>query len=121
MVDTRGHIACCYAGEIGWSPHFLLQYPHADFKQVEFAGRTWKLVPAVETYCWEGSLNCSINESVSAGLPSTFVQSRSDLLLDEHGPCWLNTQGTVVSQTSETAVMGEGGACWSAGIGSRPF
>jgi hypothetical protein len=67
---------------------------------MEFAGRTWKLVSAAETYCWEGSLlDCSIGKSVTAALPSTFVQARSNLFLDERGPCWLDAQGTIVFTT----------------------
>lgn len=96
VVDTHGHVDCCYVGELGWSPHSCYKR-HADFTKVEFAGRTWKLVPSLETYCWEGSLlDCSISESVFAALPSTFVQARSNLLLDERGPSWLDAQGTVV-------------------------
>jgi hypothetical protein len=96
LVDTHGHVDCCYVGEIGWTPHSCYNR-HSDFTQIEFGGRIWKLVPTVETYCWEGSLlDCSIGESVFAALPSTFVQDRSNLLLDEHGPCWLDAQGMVV-------------------------
>ncbi len=96
LVDTHGHVDCCYVGEIGWTPHSCYNR-HSDFTQIEFGGRIWKLVPTVETYCWEGSLlDCSIGESVFAALPSSFVQDRSNLLLDEHGPCWLDAQGMVV-------------------------
>lgn len=96
VVDTHGHVDCCYVGEIGWTPHSCYNR-HADFTQIDFVGRTWNLVSAVETYCWEGSLlDCSINESVFATLPSTFVQARSNLLLDERGPCWLDHSGAVV-------------------------
>jgi hypothetical protein len=96
VVDTHAHVDCCYVGEIGWSPHSCYNR-HVDFQQIEFAGRTWKLVPAVETYCWEGSLlDCSISDSVFATLPSTFVQSRSNLLLNERGPCWLDAKDRVV-------------------------
>src|SRR6185369_890857 len=92
VIDTDGHTDCCYACEIGWTPHSCY-YRHADFTQVGFAGRSWKLVPAVETYCWEGSLfDCSIGESVFATLPSAFVQARSNLLFDERGPCWLDAK-----------------------------
>lgn len=96
IVDTSGHTDCCYVCEIGWTPHSCY-HRHADFKQVEFAGRTWKLAPTVEIYCWEGGLlDCSLSESVFAALPSTFVQARSNVLLNERGPCWLDAKVTVV-------------------------
>ena len=41
-------------------------------------------------------LDCSIGESFFAALPSTFVQARSNLVLGERGPCWLDAQDTVV-------------------------
>jgi hypothetical protein len=90
LVDDHGHVDCCYAGEIGWSPHPCYNR-HADFKNVECAGRQWKLVSTVETVSWEGSLfDCSIEETVAAAMPSTFIQARSTLVLDERGPSSLD-------------------------------
>lgn len=90
LVDTQGHVDCCYLGEIGWSPHNCPNR-HADLVHVEAGGEGFQVVSSVEDYLWEGSLyDCSIGESVSATLPSTFLRSRSSLTLDEHGPSWLD-------------------------------
>lgn len=95
LVDSHGHVDCCYMGEIGWIPHSCYNR-HADFTEIEFANRTWKLVSTVEDYTWEGSLlDCSIGESVTATLPSTFVQKRSSLLFDDRGPSWFDVEGRV--------------------------
>lgn len=96
VVDDHGHVDCCYVGEIGWAPHRCYNR-HAEFAEVAFADDVWRLVPAVETYCWEGSLlDCSIEASVSAALPSTFIQARSTLRTDARGPCWLDSGGVPV-------------------------
>src|SRR5205823_2752244 len=41
-------------------------------------------------------LDCSIGESVVAAMPSTFVQARARLRLDERGPSWRDAAGVVV-------------------------
>jgi len=95
LVDSHGHVDCCYLGEIGWSPHGCSNR-HADLVDVQLAGEIFRVVNTVENYLWEGNLyDCSIGESVSATLPSTFIRSRSSLTLDEHGPSWLDN-GKVV-------------------------
>ena len=95
LVDDHGHVDCCYFGEIGWTPHSC-DNRHAEFVDIEFADRNWSLVPTVEKYTWEGSvLDCSIGESVSAALPSTYVQMRSLLRCAEQGPCWLDEKGII--------------------------
>ena len=96
LVDAHGHVDCCYAGEIGWSPH-ACYHRHSDFIVVEAADQEWRLVSTTETVIWEGALlDCSIGESVSAVMPSAFVQSRSNLVLDERGPSWCDGDGVVV-------------------------
>lgn len=90
FIDSHGHVDCCYYGEIGWSPHNCYNR-HADFVPIEAEGRTLELAHTVEDYLWEGGLNdCSINDSVSASLPSTFIRSRSALTLNERGPAFLD-------------------------------
>ena len=96
LVDDQGHIDCCYAGEIGWTPHSCY-YRHADFQTIEAADRQWQLAHAVETVTWEGSLlDCSIGDSVFAAMPSSFVRARAKLRLGEQGPSWRDPTGMVV-------------------------
>jgi hypothetical protein len=96
LVDDHGHIDCCYAGEVGWTPHSCY-HRHADFRAIDAADQRWQLVPAVETVTWEGSLlDCSIGDSVFAAMPSTFIQARANLMLDERGPSWRDAAGVVV-------------------------
>jgi hypothetical protein len=90
LIDSHGHVDCCYYGEIGWSPHHCYNR-HADFIPIEADGAMFDLVHTVEDYLWEGGLyDCSINDSVSASLPSTFIRSRSTLRLIESGPGFLD-------------------------------
>jgi hypothetical protein len=43
---------------------------------------------------WEGGiLDCSIGDSASAVLPSTFLQQAAGLSFDMHGPSWLSAEG----------------------------
>lgn len=90
LLDSHGHVDCCYYGEIGWSPHHCYNR-HAASIPIEADGTTFELVHTVEDYLWEGSLyDCSINDSVSASLPSTFIRSRCTLTLNERGPAFLD-------------------------------
>jgi hypothetical protein len=96
LVDDHGHVDCCYAGEIGWNGRSCY-HRHADFKTIEAGGQNCRLVSAVETVTWEGSLyDCSIEDSVFAAMPSTFIQSRTKLILDERGPSWRDQDGEIV-------------------------
>lgn len=95
LIDRHGHVDCCYFGEIGWSPH-QCGNRHADPVIVEAAGEIFEMTSTVEDYLWEGSLyDCSINDSVSASLPSTFIRERSSLTLDAHGPALLENRNIV--------------------------
>ena len=97
LVDTHGHVDCCYAGEVGWSPHACRHF-HRDFHEIEADGRHWRIVPTTETVVWEGSLyDCSIDDAVSSSMPSSFVQARSKLVLDERGPSWLENGEVVIT------------------------
>lgn len=100
LVDDHGHVDCCYFGEIGWSPHGC-GHRHPDFVDVDADEETIHVVSTVETYLWEGSLyDCSIGDSVSATLPSTFVRLRSSLAPSAHGPSWLDDEGVVFTNQS---------------------
>jgi hypothetical protein len=90
LIDTHGHVDCCYFGEIGWVPHHC-SHRHAELAEVDIDGASLTVVSTVEDYLWEGSLyDCSIGESVNATLPSTFIRSRSSLTTDERGPSWMD-------------------------------
>ncbi len=88
LIDSHGHIDCCYVGEVGWTPHDCA-HQQLDFSTVGSEVDSFRVAPTVENYCWEGSLqDCSINDTVSASLPSAFIRSRSKLEFDERGPSW---------------------------------
>jgi hypothetical protein len=54
-------------------------------------GKPFQVVPTVEQYTWEGNiLDCSISESASTVLPSTFLQQAAGLSFDMRGPSWLD-------------------------------
>ena len=95
LIGSHGHVDCCYFGEIGWTPHSCGNR-HAELVDIESSGEIFQEANTVEDYLWEGSLyDCSIDDSVSAALPSTFIRSRCSLTLDEHGPSW-SDNGRVV-------------------------
>jgi hypothetical protein len=96
LVDTNGHTDCCYIGEVGRSgpPCY---HRHDQLREVAIGAKTFKAVPTVEQYMWEGSLlDCSIGESASTVLPSTFIQQAAGLSFDMRGPSWLDTDGKPV-------------------------
>jgi hypothetical protein len=96
LVDDHGHVDCCYFGEIGLTSHNC-DNSHGELKEIEFNGETWSVAQSVETYTWEGGLyDCSIEESVRATLPSTFVRIRSELSQDDRGPSWVDSAGDVI-------------------------
>lgn len=108
LIDSHGHTDCCYVGEIGWTPHICYhRKPGPDGG--EFRGLEPPMVSSVETYCWEGNiLDCSISESVTAIVPSTFVQSRSSLTFHSAGPSWLAAGEVVFTNLTEEHHGGRG-------------
>lgn len=105
LVDTHGHTDCCYAGEIGWTPHRCF-HRHSE---PDPGGHGLPLVSTVESYCWEGSiLDCSISESVFAPMPSTFIQAKATLTFDAAGPSWLQDGQVVFTNLTEEAHGGRG-------------
>jgi hypothetical protein len=96
LVDSHGHTDCCYVGEVGRvgpsCPH-----RHDALRPVSIGGKSFQTVPTIEQYTWEGSiLDCSIGESATAVLPSTFIQRASGLTFDLRGPSWLDATGTPI-------------------------
>jgi hypothetical protein len=108
LIDSHGHIDCCYIGEIGWTPH-VCYHRKPGSAGSGFEGLDPPLVSSVETYCWEGSiLDCSINDSVVADAPSTFIQSRSKLAFDPAGPSWMADGQVVFTNLTEDHHDGRG-------------
>ena len=96
LVDNNGHTDCCYVGEVGRVGP-TCYHRHDKLRQLEIEGKSFQVVPTVEQYTWEGSiLDCSISESASTVLPSTFIQQSAALSSEMHGPSWLDAGGTPV-------------------------
>jgi len=96
LIDSHGHIDCCYIGEVGRTGP-TCGHRHDQPRQVSMDGKPFQVVPTVEQYTWEGNiLDCSISESASTVLPSTFLQQAAGLSFDMRGPSWLDADGTPV-------------------------
>jgi hypothetical protein len=96
LVDTHGHVDCCYVAEIGRTGPDCY-HRHAGFGTVEVAGRQFSIGRTVETYAWEGNIfDCSIGETASTVLPSTLIQQTAGLTFDMRGPSWLDADGSPV-------------------------
>jgi hypothetical protein len=94
LADSQGHTDCCYVGEVGLSGP-TCYHRHDKLRTVDVGGTPFQAVPAVEEYMWEGGiLDCSIGDSASAVLPSTFLQQVAELSFDMRGPSWLSADGT---------------------------
>lgn len=92
--DSHGHTDCCFAGEIGRAGAPRCPHRHEAFASVEVDGEIYDMAHPIEGYTWEGSLlDCSIEESATAVLPSTFVQDRAHLTFDVRGPSWILPDG----------------------------
>ncbi|ARF75931.1 hypothetical protein B7C62_29435 [Kitasatospora albolonga] len=96
LVESNGHTDCCYVGEVGrFGPS--CPHRHGELRAVEIGGESLEIVPAVEQYTWEGNiLDCSIGETATAVLPSSFIQQTASLTFDMRGPSWLDAAGVPV-------------------------
>jgi hypothetical protein len=95
--EARGHVNCCYAGEIGWSPRSCV-HQLAGPRAIEESPINIQVLDTSEHYLWEGhGLDCSIFESVSATLPSTYVQKNAAVRMNMSGPSWVDEQGESVA------------------------
>lgn len=96
LIDSNGHIDCCYVGEVGRTGA-ACYHRHDQPRPVTMGSKPFQVVPTVEEYTWEGSiLDCSIGDSATAVLPSTFLQRAAGLSFDMRGPSWLDANGTPV-------------------------
>ena len=94
LIDSQGHTDCCYVGEVGRSGP-TCYHRHDNLRTVSVGATSFQAVPTVEEYMWEGGiLDCSIGNSASAVLPSTFLQQAAGLSFDMRGPSWLGADGT---------------------------
>jgi hypothetical protein len=103
LVDTHGHVDCCYVGEVGRigpnCPH-----RHSELRPVTVGEADFQLVSTIEQYTWEGSLlDCSVGESARTTLPSTLIQQAAGLTFDMRGPSWLDATGAPVFTYYEEA------------------
>ncbi|HWF79974.1 MAG TPA: hypothetical protein VN695_05270 [Streptosporangiaceae bacterium] len=89
LTDSNGHIDCCYFGELGWREVGCAHQHDGPFMITRSDGTTLTLTPTVESYTWEGVIwDCSIEESVHATLPSTFIQRSSNLRWRRDSATW---------------------------------
>ena len=94
LIDSNGHTDCCYVGEVGRSGP-TCYHRHDKLRPVSIDGASLQAVPTVEQYMWEGSiLDCSIGDSATTMLPSTFFQQAARLSFDMRGPSWLAADST---------------------------
>jgi len=103
LVDSHGHTDCCHVGEVG---RIGPSCPHRydALRPASIGGKSFQVVPTVEQYTWEGSiLDCSIGESATAVLPSTFIQQAAGLTFDMRGPGWLDATGAPIFTYYEEA------------------
>jgi hypothetical protein len=95
--EAHGHVNCCYAGEIGWSPRSCV-HQLAGPRAIEEPHTNVQVLDTSEDYLWEGNgLDCSIFESVSATLPSTYVQKNAAVRMDMAGPSWFDEHGELAA------------------------
>ncbi|MER5261548.1 hypothetical protein ABTZ99_05615 [Actinosynnema sp. NPDC002837] len=96
LVDSHGHTDCCYVGEVGRVGP-TCHHRHDKLREVDIGDKHFRIVATVEEYAWEGSiLDCSIEETASTVLPSTFIQQAAGLTFDMRGPSWLDAEGAPV-------------------------
>lgn len=89
LMDSEGHIDCCYFGELGWREMGCPHRHDGPLTVTRPDGSTLALTPTVEGYTWEGVIwDCSIEESVHATLPSTFIQRSSNLRWSRDSAAW---------------------------------
>jgi hypothetical protein len=96
LLESQGHIDCCYVGEIGRAgPNCTAR--HDGLLAIAVGDETFQIGPTVEQYRWEGAiLDCSIGDSATTILPSTLIQRTAGLWFDMGGPGWLDDAGNPV-------------------------
>ena len=104
LVDTHGHVDCCYVAEVGRVGP-ACHHRHAAFETLEITGRQFSIGRTVETYAWVGNiLDCSIGEAASTVLPSTALRQVAGLTFDMRGPSWLDASKPVAFLLADLGV-----------------
>ncbi|MDQ1215822.1 hypothetical protein [Microbacterium arborescens] len=98
LPNGTGHDGCCFLREIG-AMETGCYHRHASLGVYGRQSRRVAAVPTVERYSWGGrGLDCSIDDTVSLVLPSTYLQSASAATFTDAGPSWVDDAGTVLYQ-----------------------
>lgn len=97
LGDTHGHTDCCLAGEVGWD-NPTCYHQQADLIEAPDGNTTIRAARAAETYTWEGNiLDCSIDETVRAEMPSAYVRRVGHLRWDGTTLTWRDDHGRVAA------------------------
>lgn len=97
LMDIMGHVDCCYFGELGW---LTVPCPHRRADAVSLISQEtpqFRGFATAERYSWEGNIwDCSIEESASAVLPSTYLQQSAGLRWSGADRSWICEGETVI-------------------------
>lgn len=89
LMDSQGHIDCCYFGELGWREMGCANRHDRPLTLTRGVAMALTITPTVEHYTWEGVIwDCSIEDTVHATLPSTFIQRTSNLRWSRDSAAW---------------------------------
>jgi hypothetical protein len=97
LMDSGEHIDCCYFGELGWldggCPHRYMN----SRTLIPRKGAAIQGFATTEKYAWEGNIwDCSIEESVHALLPSSYLQQSAILQWDGNTRSWMSEADPVI-------------------------
>jgi hypothetical protein len=97
LMDTSGHIDCCYFGELGWRdagcPHRYMN----TRTLIPREGATIQGFATTEKYAWEGNIwDCSIQDSVDALSPSAYLQQTANLQWNGDTRSWISGSDPVI-------------------------
>jgi hypothetical protein len=90
--EVHGHVHCCYAGEIGWTPRWCI-HQLGEPRSIEEVRTNVQIFDTCEPYVWSASLDCSISDPVRGTFPSTYIQKNAKLHMITSGPSWLDEHG----------------------------
>jgi hypothetical protein len=88
-MDSQGHIDCCYFGELGWREMGGANRHDGPLTLTRGGAMALTITPTVERYTWEGVIwDCSIEDTVHATIPSTFIQRSTNLRWSRDSAAW---------------------------------
>ena len=89
LMDSQGHIDCCYFGELGWRAMGCGNRHDGPLTLSIDKATALTITPTAERYTWEGvTWDCSIEDTVHAVVPSTFIQHSSNLRWSPDSAAW---------------------------------